>query len=69
MTETEQRHLLEWQRDARALLKRCRKVLDLSGIEAAAQAGMMGRHGIPNAEHLDYFKRDLDRVIGEDNER
>jgi hypothetical protein len=69
MTETELRHLLDWKRDATSLLKRCRKILDLSGIEAAAQAGMMARHGIPNAEHLAFFKNDLDRVIGEDNER
>ena len=68
MTETELRHLLEWKRDATGLLKRCRKILDLSGIEAAAQAGMMGRHGIPNCEHLNYFKRDLDRVIGGQDE-
>ena len=69
MTETELRHLQEWKRDATSLLKRCRKILDLSGIEAAAQAGMMARHGIPNVAHLMYFKNDLDRVIGEDNER
>jgi len=69
MTETELRHLREWKRDATSLLKRCRKILDLSGIEAAAQAGMMGRHGIPNVEHLMYFKNDLDRVIGGEDER
>ena len=45
------------------LLRKCRAILELSGIKNAANSGFLTRFGIANLDDLQRFKDDIDAAL------
>jgi|DEB0MinimDraft_6_1074348.scaffolds.fasta_scaffold12435_6 hypothetical protein len=56
---------VEMDERARLLLKKCRGLLNLSGLAKAAQAGFLTRFGIVSIKDLDELKAEIDGLIGD----